>query len=228
MPIEIQKGNKTALVWGTGNAVGDSLLELLLFHSAYRSVHVLSSQALELEHPKLRVFLLKELEKDSLKAFYKGDDLFLCSSLSLVQSGTKEEHAFLKRLLELASQKGVNQVLMVSARGASDEALLPSLQKKADLEELVKSLSFWGTHIFQPGPILPERPGNRWGEQLAGRIGSALNRLTGGMVERYRPVEADIVAKAMVSAAQKLEQGTFVYPADYLQKLARELDEDVR
>lgn len=226
MSTQIQKGNKTALVWGAETAIGRQVIELLLFHPAYVRVHVLASEPLDLEHPALHVFLLRELQRESLAGFFEGEDLYLCDSTSLLAS-SGEEHAFLRRMLELAAQREINQVLLVSSRGASDEALLPSLQKKADLEQLVRSLPFWGIHIFQPSLILRDRPSNRWGERLAARIGGALNRLTGGLVERYRPVEADIVAKAMISAAQKLEPGAFLYPADYLQKLAKELDEEL-
>ena len=40
------------------------------------------------------------------------------------------------------------------------------------------------------------------------------------MLSKYRPIEADTVAKAMVAAAQKLEGGTQIYPSHWLQKLA--------
>ena len=88
----------------------------------------------------------------------------------------------------------------------------------------MKALPFWAIHIFQPSVLLGERNENRWGEEIAGKLGKVIDGLTGGLLKKYRPIEADVVAKAMVSAAQKLEPGLHVYPSHWLQDLAAQID----
>ncbi|RMF29876.1 MAG: hypothetical protein D6765_03880, partial [Bacteroidetes bacterium] len=115
---------------------------------------------------------------------------------------------------------GVNQLLLVSSVGADPDSLFFYSRVKGELEEAVKKLDFWAVHIFQPSVLLGQRNENRWGEELAGKIGKVLDRLSGGLLTRYRPIEADYVAKAMVHAAQGLEPGVHVYPSHWLQKMA--------
>ena len=88
----------------------------------------------------------------------------------------------------------------------------------------MQELNFWGTHIFRPSVLLGERNENRFGENIAGKMGKLIDQFTGGLLTKYRPIEADIVAKAMVSAAQGLQPGVHFYPSHWLQKLAEEVD----
>jgi xylulose-5-phosphate/fructose-6-phosphate phosphoketolase len=96
------------------------------------------------------------------------------------------------------------------------------------MEEAVKQLPFWAVHIFQPSVLLGERNENRWGEAIAGKLGKLIDAATGGLLKKYRPVEADVVARAMVSAAQRLEPGIHVYPSHWLQELAEAIDRQTR
>ena len=70
--------------------------------------------------------------------------------------------------------------------------------------------------------FLGERNENRWGESIAQKIGKFVDGITGGLLTKYKPVEADVVAKAMVLAAQKVSKGIHIYPSHELQKLAEQ------
>ena len=87
----------------------------------------------------------------------------------------------------------------------------------------LKNYLFWAIHIFQPSVLLGERNENRWGEQLAARIGRVIDRFTGGWLTKYRPIEAEVVATAMIGAAQRFNKGTHIYPSHYLQELSEEV-----
>lgn len=225
--LEITKGKKTALIFGASGLIGGFCLDMLLAHPAYKQVIAFVRKPLEKAHPNL---LQIEMDFDQRSTFadkIKGDDIFLCLGTTMAKAGSRE--AFYKvdfkysfQAAETAARHGVNQLLLVSAVGADKDSLFYYSQVKGDLEDAVKELPFWAIHIFQPSVLLGERNENRWGEELAGKIGSIIDRITGGLLTKYRPVEAEVVAQAMVNAAQRLSKGTHIYPSNYLQTIANQ------
>ncbi|MCB0662089.1 MAG: hypothetical protein KDC24_05080, partial [Saprospiraceae bacterium] len=152
---------------------------------------------------------------------------------TMAKAGSKE--AFYKvdfeynyNVAQLAEANKVNQCLLVSSVGADEDSIFFYSEVKGKLEKAIKELSFWSIHIFQPSLLLGERNENRWGEEAAGVLGRIINKFTGGLLNKYKPVEADVVAQAMVEAAQQLKPGVHVYPSHYLQSLAEETDRLLR
>ena len=227
--MEITRNNKTALLFGATGLVGRHLLEFLLLHGAYEKVLTFGRRPIDITHPKL-VHNVVDFDNPSyFQELVKGDDLFLCLGTTRAKAGSKE--AFYKvdftynyLAAKAAVDNGVNQLLLVSSVGADPDSLFYYSQVEGELEEAVKALPFWAIHIFQPSVLLGERNENRWGEEIAGKLGKVIDGLTGGLLKKYRPIEADVVAKAMVSAAQKLEPGLHVYPSHWLQDLAAQID----
>jgi uncharacterized protein YbjT (DUF2867 family) len=134
------------------------------------------------------------------------------------------DYTYAWQVAEMAAKNKVNQLLLVSSVGAGANSLFYYSKVKGQIEDAVQKLPFWSTHIFRPSVLLGERNENRWGEQVAGRIGKVLDRFTGGLLTKYRPIEADVVAKAMVSAAQGMKPGVHFYPSHWLQALGAEID----
>lgn len=228
--MEIAKDDKIALVFGATGLIGGHVVNFLFLHPSYSKVVVFVRRALNLEHPKLVQHIVDFDQPETFHQLVKGDDLFCCLGTTMAKAGSKE--AFFKvdftyafQAAQLGSINGVGQYLLVSSVGADPNSRFFYSKVKGELEAAVRSLGFWGLHIFQPSVLLGERNENRFGEQLAGKIGSIFDRLTGGLLTKYRPIEADVVAKAMVSAAQGLKPGVHVYPSHFLQGLAAEIDQ---
>ncbi len=233
MGMQLSKSDKTALVFGPTTMVGKHLLDFLLLNSAYAKVITFSSEPLHIEHPKLTKHLFDFKHLDQNAELIKGNDLFCALGNKGQKSGNQAEfgevdHTYTYQIARIASKNKVSQLLLVSSVAANPDSAISAFQLKGAIEKAIKALSFWSIHIFRPSVLLGQRPVNRFGEEVAGRIGRFLDRLTGGVLTKYKPVEADIVAKAMVKAAQSLEKGTFVYPSHWLQKMAEEEDKRVR
>ncbi len=228
--MEISKDNKTALVFGASGLIGGHAVQFLLLHPAYSKVVVFVRKPIALEHSKLVQHVVDFDKPETFKHLVKGDDLYCCLGTTMAKAGSRE--AFYKvdftygyQAAQMGILNGVNQYLLVSSVGADPKSRFFYSRVKGELELAVRSLSFWSLHIFQPSVLLGERNENRWGEQAAGKIGQVFDRLTGGLLTKYRPIEADVVAKAMVSAAQGLKPGVHVYPSHWLQGLAAEIDQ---
>lgn len=227
--MEIHKYNKTALVFGATGLVGSHLIQFLILHPAYQKIVAFSRRPLSIDHPKLTVHLIDFDQPQKWKPLVKGDDLFCCLGTTMATAGSKEvfykvdfEYAY--AAAEAALSNGGNQLLLVSSVGAQADSIFYYSKVKGQLEDAVKKLDFWSVHIFQPSVLLGERNENRFGEKIAARLGKVIDRFTGGLLTKYRPIEADVVAKSMVAAAQRLDGGIHVYPSHWLQKLAEELD----
>jgi uncharacterized protein YbjT (DUF2867 family) len=228
--MEIAKDDKTALVFGASGLIGGHVTQFLLLHPAYAKVVVFVRKPLRLEHPKLEQHPVDFDKPESFSHLVKGDDIFCCLGTTMAKAGSKA--AFYKvdftypfQAAQMAAKNGVGQYLLVSSVGADPKSRFFYSRVKGELEAALRKLDFWSLHIFQPSVLLGERNENRWGEQVAGKIGKVFDRLTGGLLTKYRPIEADVVAKAMVSAAQGLKPGVHVYPSHWLQGLAAEIDQ---
>ncbi len=228
--MEIAKDNKTALVFGASGLIGGHVVSFLLLHPAYSKVVVFVRKPLDLEHPKLVQHVVNFDLPESFRQLVTGDDLFCCLGTTMAKAGSKAafykvDFTYAFQAAQMGSMNGVGQYLLVSSVGADPDSRFFYSKVKGELEAAVRKLNFWSLHIFQPSVLIGERNENRFGEQLAGKIGRAFDRLTGGLLTKYRPIEADVVAKAMVSAAQGLKPGLHVYPSHWLQGLANEIDQ---
>ncbi len=223
--MKISKDKKTALVFGATGLIGGYLVKFLLVNDAYEKVITFGRRAIDIEHPKLEHHLVDFDDPTSFRELISGDDLFCCLGTTMKQAGSKE--AFFKvdfiyayEISKIAKQNGVNQFLLVSSVGADSNSLFFYSKVKGQLEEAIQKIDFWGLHIFRPSVLLGERPENRWGEEIAGKIGKFIDSFTGGLLTRYRPIEADVVAKAMINAAQGLKGGIHFYASEFLQELS--------
>ena len=231
--MEISKDKKVALLFGIDTIIGEYVLKYLLRHGAYERVVVFSSKKIKTRHRLVENLIVDFNRVETFEHLIQGDDLFYCTS-SFLQKTTyqlQEGSSTLKNTIPVAraaSRNGVNQYLLLSGMNAEPEALLPTDRLRGELEEAVKQFPFWATHIFKPALLIGKVDGNRWGEQVAGVLRRGLDFITGGLVSKYRPLEADVVAKAMVGSAQRFRDGLHVYPSEYLRKLADELDRNFK
>ncbi len=229
MPLEISKDKKTAILLGASGLVGSHCLDLLLASPIYDRVLSIGRRELEISNEKLVQHVIDFDKVDQYAGLFRGDDLFCCLGTTMRKAGSKEafqkvDYHYIYDTARQAAKTGVNQFLLVSSVGASADSLFFYSRVKGKTEQAIRELPFWAVHIFRPSLLLGERNENRWGEEIAEKIGKGLDLITGGLLTKYKPVEAEVVAKAMVQAAQGLQQGIHFYPSHLLQQLAAKED----
>jgi uncharacterized protein YbjT (DUF2867 family) len=225
--IEISKHQKTAVILGASGLVGSYCLKFLLEHEAYKTVLSIGRREIDIKHPKLRQRIVDFEKLENSRSLFNADDLFLCLGTTMAKAGSKDafksvDYGYNFKAAKIAALNGVNQCMLVSSVGAGSDSMFYYLRIKGKLEEDIKRLPFWSIHIFRPSLLLGERNENRFGEAMANKIGKGLDFVLRGMLMKYKPIEAEVVGKAMVSAAQGLNSGRFEYPSNRLQALADE------
>lgn len=211
--------NKTALLFGATGLVGGFVLEKLLASPAYSKVIAFTRKPLSIHHPKLDNPIIDFEKMPTYSHLIKGDDLFLCLGTTMKKAGSKEafkqvDFNYPFQAAKMAAANGVRQVLLCSAVDANAKSAIFYNQIKGIMEDELKKMSFASVHIFQPSILLGERTENRTGERIGIVVSKFLDKILGKWIGKYRPVEGEQVAAAMVTAAQFSNKGVIVYKSN--------------
>ena len=219
---------RTALIAGASGLVGGHLLNLLLRSQRYSEVVSIGRRELPLIYPNLEQ---RVVDFDNLKNYASelvADDIFCCLGTTIKKAGSKEafykvDHTYVVELAEITAKKGAAQFLVVSAMGADASSIVFYNKVKGEMEQQVQQQSFTGVHLFRPSLLLGEREEHRTGEELASKIMRPLSGLMIGPLEKYKPIEAETVARAMLFAASQDQVGVHVHPSDDIAALGAKL-----
>ncbi len=199
----------TALLAGATGLVGSYLLDLLLASPAHDTVIAVTRRPLEKTHDKLSNLVadFEQLEDAIRSASLQADEAYCALGTTIKKAGSKE--AFRKvdfdyevAFARAAQAAGVSKFALVSAVGADARSPIFYSRVKGETEQAVRELGFAFCHIFQPGVLLGEREESRPAEQLAIVLTPLLNLGLQGSLKKYRGIEAETVAKAMIAALQ--------------------------
>ncbi len=215
--------SRTALVAGASGLVGGHLVRHLLDARAWSRVVTVGRRPLDLAHPKLeqRTVAFSQLSDGP---FPQADDAFCCLGTTIKKAGSEE--AFRRVDVDLvlafaraAAARGARQFLVVSALGADARSRIFYNRIKGEMEREVARLGFEAVQIVRPALLLGSRDEDRPGERASQVVLGPLARLMLGPLRKYRPIEGDTVAAALVAAAQLHRPGVHVYESDALQRL---------
>jgi uncharacterized protein YbjT (DUF2867 family) len=143
---------------------------------------------------------------DAHAGLFGVDDIFCCLGTTLRKAGSRE--AFRRVDLDyplqaarLGRAAGARQFLLVSAVGADPSSRVFYNRAKGEVEAAVAGVGYPRMVILRPSLLLGKRRESRPGERVAEWIMRPLGPLMRGPLARYRPVEAEAVARAMVRRA---------------------------
>lgn len=217
---------KTALIAGATGLIGAYLLDMLLRHEIYDTVKVISRKAITRDDKKLKVILLEDFASLSKlnEEIYKADDIFCCLGTTTKKAGSKKafwsvDYEYPYTLAELGKKAGTRQFLLVSAIGASASSLFYYNQVKGKVEDSIRALGFDQMKIFRPSLLLGERNESRSGEDFARFVSGKLPFIYSGPLRKFKPIHGREVAQGMYNAAQKEQQGTYIYESEDIKKI---------
>jgi uncharacterized protein YbjT (DUF2867 family) len=200
---------RTAILAGGTGLIGRYCLGHLM--SEYE--RVISLVRRPTGHPVDRVISFDSIDT---QLFEPGADVFCALGTTIRKSGSREafrtvDYEYVVALARRAAAWHARQFLVVSSVGASTSSSNFYLRTKGEMEQSVSALRFHAIHIFRPSLLLGERQESRPAEKMAATASRALSFAFAGPMRKYRPVEAYVVAAAMVRAAKSGTGGVHVY-----------------
>jgi uncharacterized protein YbjT (DUF2867 family) len=119
-----------------------------------------------------------------------------------------DRHAVLA-FAKAARDAGARHFLLVSSSGANAGSRNAYLRLKGEVESAVAALGFERVDILRPGLLLGQRSEQRTAEALGQAVAPILGLVLRGPFDRYAPIDAGLVAKAMAVLAEREERGVF-------------------
>lgn len=223
MPEPDPVTDQRAMLAGATGLIGRHLLAALLAAPQWSEVRVLARREIAHNDPKLSV---TALDFDSLPtlsdrdpALFDVDAIFCCLGTTIKTAGSrnafrKVDHDYIVNLARVGKAAGARQFLLISAVGANAKSPFFYNRVKGETEDAIKALGYEALHIFQPSLLMGERSEHRTGEAVAQKLMPVFSPLLAGGMARYRPVQAETVAQAMLQHAESGQTGTFTHHYD--------------
>jgi len=203
--------NRRVLIAGASGLVGGRILRLLLTDSSVGEVHALGRRALGITHSKLT---MHRVDFRNLPRLPSVDEIYLALGTTIRVAGSREAFRAVDLDANLAVAKagvesGARRVALVSSVGADARSPIFYSRVKGELEDALARLPIDALVIAQPSLLLGDRESLnqpvRVGERLATYLTAILRPL---LPRRYRPVEADAVARALLSTLPSARRTT--------------------
>lgn len=214
-----QKG-RVVLAGATG-LVGSQMLQWLLAERAVAEVHVLARRALNIRHAKLRVHVV---DFSRLPALPQVDEVYLALGTTIRVAGSKAAFRAVDVDANLAVARaaiaaGAMRAGLVSAVGANARSSAFYTRCKGELEDALKALDLAALVLARPSLLLGDRDALKQPLRLGEKIATPIARLlTPIMPGRYRPVQAQAVARSLVKTVPTAK-GVLVLASDKLARL---------
>jgi uncharacterized protein YbjT (DUF2867 family) len=203
------------VILGSTGLIGNELLKLLLQDPVFTHVNALVRKPLSIQHPKLEQHLVDFNDIKSFKdKMGNADVLFCCIGTTMKKmKGDREayfkvDHDIAVNAANFAYNHGFRQFSFVSSVGADPTSNNFYLNLKGTTERAISKFPFQSIHVFRPSMLLGNRKEARLGETVGKVIMNAVKYF---IPSKYKPIEASIVARAMLESVKKPTSGWQVY-----------------
>jgi uncharacterized protein YbjT (DUF2867 family) len=216
---------KTAILFGSTGLTGSNVLRHLVDSPIYSRIILFNRQLQKISHPKITEQLFAIDNLDGVAGLIVGDDLFCCLGTTIKKAGTQE--VFRKvdldapvKLAEFASRNKLKNFIVISSIGANALSKNFYLQTKGLMEQSILASGIEKIVIVRPSMLLGHRNKFRFGELIGKAMMSVLGLLFVGNLKKYKGIQAETVAKAMINLANN-PQDKAVFESDELQKIGK-------
>ena len=198
--------NKSTIILGATGLTGNILLNKLLGDNRYGKIKIFTRRPLRFENPKVTEILCDLLDVDNYKDNFYGDEVFCCIGTTTKKTPDKELYKKIDfgipvSAAKLCKQNGIDTFLVMSSLGADSKSSIFYNRTKGEMEDAVLEQKIENTFILRPSII----GGNRNEFRIAEKIGSVLMRILNplfiGSLRKYRIIDAEIIANAMIELA---------------------------
>ena len=197
------------MLLGATGLTGGKVLQGLLGRDEVSQVVALVRHKLPTLHEKLDQH---EVDFDKLEdnaELFDVDVIICCLGTTIKKAGSQDQFrkvdlGYPMKAGELGRSRGVRAFILMSAIGASSSSTIFYNRVKGELEDALRDLDYPYLSIYHPSLLLGDRKEQRTAEALGIKAMPLVNRLLIGPLDKYRGIEAQTVASAMVNEACRL------------------------
>ena len=206
---------KSALLFGSSGLIGGHLLNQLIKNDYYDKIQIFVRSVPEINDPKVEIIKTDFNNLENHREDIKGDDCFFCIGTTRQNSPDKNDYRRVeldipKEIAQIAKSNSINSFVFVSSGYADPKSSGDYLKFKGQVEEELKRLNFTKLGIMRPSFLMGNRKEKRIGEKIGILVFKLLSPLLLGPLKKMKPINSEIVAKAMIKAAnENLEINTF-------------------
>ena len=216
---------KTALIIGSTGLIGSHLLELLLESIEYDQIITFVKRDSGIQHPKLKQHIIDFDKPETYSTLVVGDDFFCTIGTTIKNAGSKDafrkvDFEYPKLFADLALKSNIKKFLLISSLGAAANSGNFYLKTKGEIQDFLKKCNFESVTVLQPSLLLGDRKEFRLGEKIGTFFMKIFSLIFIGSIKKYKPIQAEDVAKAMYSIAQKNHKGFHILESDAIQEIA--------
>ncbi len=201
---------KTALLFGASGLVGSHLLEELIHDNNYTSIKLFSRKHIEISNSKVIQYVVNFNRLEEFSALMTGDVMFCCLGTTIGKVGSQiafrnVDYVIPVKLAYIAKKNYIDKFLVVSSIGANKNSNKFYLKTKGEMEASVIQSGVYKIGIIRPSLLLGKREEFRFGETLFKALSPIMNIFLQGSLRKYRGIQAEQVARAMLEIAETLE-----------------------
>lgn len=218
--------NKTAIILGASGLTGGLLLEKLIVDDRYESIKLFSRSSIKGLPNKVKQYIGDLLELEQFKNDFTGDEVYCCIGTTAKKTPDKSlyrdiDYGIPVAAAKLAKANGINTFLVISAMGANKKSSVFYNRTKGEMEQEVLNQAIPRTSILRPSLIGGERNEQRLLEKIGLVVFKVIQPLFIGPLKKYRIINADSIAQAMLNLANATSNTDVIITSDDIEQLAK-------
>ncbi|WP_207429552.1 NAD-dependent epimerase/dehydratase family protein [Pedobacter sp. SYSU D00535] len=216
---------KKVVIAGASGLVGSHLLRLLNEQPEVTEIVLLVRTLIPGLSTKVKQIMINFDKLSSYGREITGDAVYCCLGTTRKKTPDlntyyKIDHDYPVELAKLASRNGINQYHLISAMGANANSSIFYNRVKGETERDIGAVNLPSTLIYRPSLITGNRLESRPFEKVAAAFMSTINPFLWGPLEKYKSIEAETIAQAMVNQTFYNKLGIQIFPSNIIKRLA--------
>lgn len=206
---------RTATLLGATGLIGGYILDILRTDISFEKINLIVRRPLNIDYPNVTVKVIDFNNQDQFKKALENTDVVFCAIGTTKKKVNSDKSAYRKvdydipvNAATISKELGCSQFVIVSSVGADSNKKNFYLRFKGEVEDRLIELNFPSLLIFRPSLLLGKHPEKRLWENEGQSVMKALSFL---LPQKYKPVHAAQVARAMIEASKKNPQGVNIY-----------------
>lgn len=212
---------KTAIVLGATGLCGSFVLKRLIEDGTYSNIKIFSRRSNIIKSPKIQEFIGDVIQLQKFRDHFTGHEVFCCVGTTSAKTKDRKvyrdiDYGIPVKAAQLARENKISTFQVISSMGANAQSKVFYTRTKGEMEQAVLEQGIPKTYILRPSLILGPRGESRITEGIAAVLMKAIKPILSGKARKYRAIEADCIAAAMINLA-KSDHESGILESDVIQ-----------